>query len=83
MEDLPHFQNWIAAIRARDHKLLSADIEEGYRSTALPILARTSYQVGRSLHFDPKTETVIGDDQANQLLNEPSYREPYVVPKQV
>jgi predicted dehydrogenase len=83
MEDLPHFQNWIAAIRARDHQLLNADIEEGYRSSAMPILARTSYLVGRPLRLDPKTEAVIGDDQANQLLNEPNYREPYVVPKQV
>ncbi|MDP6719186.1 MAG: Gfo/Idh/MocA family oxidoreductase, partial [Pirellulaceae bacterium] len=30
MADLPHFQNWVAAIRARDHKVLHADIEEGH-----------------------------------------------------
>jgi hypothetical protein len=50
---------------------------------ALCLLARTSYQVGRPLRFDPDTETIIGDDQANALLNQPEYRAPYVVPKEV
>jgi hypothetical protein len=83
MMDLPHFQNWIAAIRSRDHKLLTADIEEGHKSTAVCLLARTAYEVGRPLKFDPKTERVAGDREADSLLNEPQYRKPYVVPKEV
>ncbi|MCC7334214.1 MAG: Gfo/Idh/MocA family oxidoreductase [Pirellulaceae bacterium] len=83
MADLPHFQNWVAAIRARDHKLLNADIAEGHKSMAMCLLARTAFQVGRPLQFDPETELVIGDDEANDLLNKPSYREPYVVPTEV
>ncbi len=83
MADLPHFQNWVAAIRARDHKLLNADIEEGHKSMAMCLLARTAFQVGRPLQFDPETEQVVGDDEANELLNKPSYREPYVVPAEV
>ena len=80
MADLPHFQNWIAAVRARNRGLLHAEIEEGHKSTALCLLARTAYQVGRPLRFDPESETVIGDDEANNLLNKPSYREPFAVP---
>ncbi len=83
MENTPHFRNWIEAIRAGDHRLLHADIEEGHKSTALTLLARTSYQVGRPLRFDPKTERVLGDDEADALLNRPEYRAPYVVPKEV
>jgi len=83
MADLPHFQNWVAAIRARDHKLLNADIEGGHKSMAMCLLARTAFQVGRHLQFDPAAEAVVGDDEANELLNKPSYREPYVVPQQV
>jgi len=83
MADLPHFQNWVAACRARDHKVLRADIEEGHKSMALCLLARTSYQVGRGLKFDPAKEIIVGDDEANAMLNEPKYREPYVVPKDV
>ncbi len=83
MADRPHFENWIAAIRNRNHEHLAADIEEGHKSMAACLLARTAYQVGRCLNFDPATETVVGDEEANALLNEPTYREPYVVPKEV
>ena len=83
MANLPHFQNWVKAIRNRDHRLLNADIEEGHKSMVLSLLARTSWQVGRPLRFDPDTEQILGDDQANRMLNEPEYRNPYVVPKKV
>ncbi len=83
MEDLPHFQNWIEAVRNRKSSILRADIDEGRKSTAVCLLARTSYQVGRLLKFDPKTETVLGDEQANTMLNHPVYRAPFEVPKQV
>lgn len=45
-------------------------------------LAETTYQVGRTLTLDPKSEKFVGDDEANSLLTRP-YREPYVVPEQV
>ena len=83
MADAPHFRNWIAAMRSRRHEDLSADIEEGYKSMALCLLARTSYQVGRCVRFDPDTDKVVGDDEADAMLNHPEYREPYVVPKEV
>jgi len=82
-ESTPHFQNWVAAIRSGNHQDLSADIAEGHKSLAMCLLARTAYQVGRPLKFDPATETVIGDEEADALLNRPEYREPYVVPKEV
>ena len=83
MEDLPHFQNWIAAVRSRKPSDLAADIDEGRKSTAMCLLARTSYQVGRPLKFDPDTELVLGDEEANRLLNEPQYRKQFEVPKDV
>ena len=83
MANTPHFRNWIDAIRAGDHTVLHADIEEGHKSTAMSILARTSYQVGRPLKFDPETERVLGDEEADALCNAPVYRKPYVVPRSV
>ncbi len=82
-ESIPHFRNWVAAIRAGDHTLLNADVEEGHKSMAVCLLARTSYQVGRPLRFDPATEKILDDDQADRMLNQPEYREPYVVPESV
>jgi hypothetical protein len=38
--------------------------------------------VGRSLNFDPKTETIIGDKEAQALMKR-NYRAPYVVPEKV
>ena len=83
MADLPHFQNWIKAVRSRNHEELNADIEEGHKSQVFCLLARTAYQVGRHLKFDPDTETVLDDEEADTMLNRPEYREPYVVPKEV
>jgi hypothetical protein len=50
---------------------------------AVCLLARTAYQVGQCLEFDPKTEKVLNSAEADAMLNEPKYREPYVVPKEV
>jgi hypothetical protein len=74
--------NFIDAVRARDKKILHAPIEEGHASCMLSHLANASYRLGRTLNFDPATEQVIGDNEANTLLRG-SYREPFVVPEKV
>jgi predicted dehydrogenase len=80
--EYPHYQNFIDAIRANDPKLLACDIGEGHLSSSLPHLANISYRVSRALTFDPKTETVVGDAEANKLLTR-EYRKPYVIPDKV
>ena len=45
-------------------------------------LKETDYIVGRNLEFDAKTETIKGDDEANELLSR-NYRSPYIVPEKV
>mgnify|MGYP000540893857 FL=1 len=45
-------------------------------------LKETDYIVGRNLEFDAKTETIKGDDEANELLSR-NYRSPYIVPDKV
>ncbi|PYQ00552.1 MAG: gfo/Idh/MocA family oxidoreductase, partial [Acidobacteria bacterium] len=73
---------FIDAIRANDPKMLNCDVLEGHLSSALPHLANISYRVGRALSFDGKTETVVGDAEANKLLTR-EYRKPYVIPEKV
>jgi predicted dehydrogenase len=80
--EYPHYQNFIDAIRANDPKMLNCDVLEGHLSSALPHLANISYRVGRALSFDGKTETVVGDAEANKLLTR-EYRKPYVIPEKV
>lgn len=81
MTDAPHFKNWLTAVRSRDRSLLNAEISEGHKSMALAILARASYESGRSIRFDPATERVLGDEKADAFANRPQYRAPYVVPQ--
>ncbi len=45
-------------------------------------LEETDYIVGRTLAFDASTESIKGDEEANQLLSR-QYRPPYVVPDKV
>jgi hypothetical protein len=33
-------------------------------------LANVSYRLGRTLNFDPETEQVVGDKEANRLLRD-------------
>jgi predicted dehydrogenase len=78
----PHMKNFFDAIRARDHKLLNADIAVGARAAAFCHLANISYRVGRRLRIAPSTGRFLGDEEANALLTR-DYRAPYVVPANV
>jgi predicted dehydrogenase len=80
--NISHFANFAEAVRARDPKLLHAEIEETFLSTALCHLGNISYRVNRELKFDPARMQFAGDSEANKLLTR-EYREPYVVPANV
>jgi len=74
--------NFIQAVRSRKHSDLNAPIEEGAISTTLVHLANISYRLGRSLRFDPATQTCTGDEEANRMFTK-TYRAPFVVPEKV
>jgi predicted dehydrogenase len=80
-----HFANFIECVRSRRAQDLHAPIEEGYISAGLMQLANASYRVGRTLHFDPETEQVIGDKDASLLLRDGDrgYRAPFVIPENI
>jgi predicted dehydrogenase len=77
-----HWENFIAAVRSRKRTDLNAEIEEGALSCNLMHLANISYRVGRTLQWDQKTMTCVGDPEANKLLTR-AYRTPFVVPQNV
>jgi predicted dehydrogenase len=76
---LDHFRNFLRAMRSRKHADLTADIAEGHFSAALAHLANIAYRTGRTLHFDPKAERFLNDEEANRLLTR-TYRAPFVAP---
>jgi hypothetical protein len=77
-----NWENFVNCVRSRKMEELNAPIEEGYISCTLVHLANASYRLGRTLTFDPETEQVVGDPEANQLLRG-TYREPFVIPEQI
>ena len=69
-------------VRSRKREDLNAEVAEGALSCNLMHLANISYRVGRTLHWDEKTMTIVNDPEANKMLTR-EYRAPYVVAKNV
>ncbi|MEW5977497.1 MAG: Gfo/Idh/MocA family oxidoreductase [Acidobacteriota bacterium] len=74
------FKSFIAAVRSGRREDLGVDIEEGHLSSALCHLGNIAYRLKRSIQFDPVTESIPGDSEANAMLLR-SYRQPFVVPQ--
>jgi predicted dehydrogenase len=79
--DIVHEDNFIECVRNR--KRPNADVEIGHQSVLLCHLANISYRLGdQKLEFDGKTETFVGNREANGLIKR-SYRKPWEVPDKV
>jgi len=83
--EVAHFKNFIDCVINRKKENLNAPIEEGVISAGLVHLANASYRLGRALNFNPETQHVIGDDEAETLLRDGDrgYRAPFVVPEKI
>ena len=75
--------NFADAIRADNFQILTADVSEGHKSTAMCHMANIAYRAGEQLIFDPNTEQFVGNEVANGLLKRNRYRYPYVIPEVV
>jgi hypothetical protein len=74
------YERFIAGVRSRKAEDLGVEIEEGHYSSGLCHLGNIAYRLGRTVNFDPASETFAGDEEANAMLTR-DYREPFVVPK--
>lgn len=72
--------NWLKAIRTRDPKYLTAPPLVGHISCVHCHLGNIAYRLGRSLQFDPVTESFKGDEEANRFLKR-EYRPGFEVPQ--
>jgi predicted dehydrogenase len=62
-----HYGNFLECIKSG--KTPNASIEEGHKSTRLCHLGNIAWRLGRTLKFDAKTETIVGDKEANAMLS--------------
>lgn len=73
-----HIADFIDAVR--NNRRPNCDIEIGHLTASLCHLGNISTRLGRSLKFDPDTERVLGDDEADQLMSR-QYRAHWGAPK--
>jgi predicted dehydrogenase len=53
----------------REGRRSSADIEIGHASASLAHLGNIATRVGRTIHFEPRSEQIPADSEANQLVS--------------
>ncbi len=79
-DDVAHVKNLCDAIR--EGAKLNADALTGHLTTTLCHLGNISTRLGRSLNFDPKTEAILVDTEANHLVRR-EYRDHWGTPRGV
>ena len=73
-----HSRNFLEAVRSRGKTIAPA--ETAHRSASVGHLGVIAIETGRTIKWDPATETILGDPEASRLLNR-SYRKPFVLPE--
>jgi predicted dehydrogenase len=68
-----HMLNFLECVKSRQQCICPA--ETAHRSITPGHLAYVSHELGRGLQWDAKSETVVDDRQANELLQNHNYRE--------
>ncbi len=75
-----HCRDFLEAVRTGKHP--SADIEIGHMSAALSHLGNIASRVGRVIRFDPATERITGDSEANRLVGRAYRKDHWATPKE-
>ena len=60
-----HIRNFLTCLR--NGETPNMDVETGQKSTLLCHLGNIAYRTGRTIHFDPETRKIIGDEEATKL----------------
>jgi len=72
----PHVENFIDCVKTRARPI--ADAEEIHHTTTLTHLGNIAYRVGRKITWNPKTEQIIDDKEADRLTGR-IMRKPYTL----
>ena len=76
-----HTRNFLDCMRSR--KPCVAPAETGHRSITPGHLAFVSHELGRALDWDPETQTIKNDEDAQTLLMHHEYRAPWSLPTEL
>ena len=71
-----HHQNFIDCVRTR--RETAAPVEIAHRTNTGTLLGEIACRTGRTIRWDPKTETLLDDPGAAAMLSRP-YRAPWTV----
>jgi predicted dehydrogenase len=77
-DDVAHVANFCDAIRSGAK--INADALTGHLTASLCHLGNIATRLGRSLTFNPQTEQIVGDSEANGLVGR-TYREHWGTPR--
>ncbi len=69
MPDPEPLRSFAEAVRSR--KPSGGNAEAAHRTATLMHLANIAIRVGRKIRFDPVQEVIVGDEEANRLVNQP------------
>ena len=72
-----HVRNFLDCVRSREDPVEHLDL--GHLVSTVAHLGNMALRTGRTLHWDGRTEQVIGDREANRLVS-PRYRRPWDLP---
>jgi predicted dehydrogenase len=73
-----HEREWLDSIKSRQQP--SCSVFYHVKVDVPIVLSLLSLKLGRSIRFDPKTESIVGDREAAQLAT-PQYRSPWKFPE--
>jgi predicted dehydrogenase len=69
MPDPEPLRDFADAVRTR--KPAGGNAEAAHRTACILHLANIAIRVGRKIRFDPVKEVIVGDEEANRLVNQP------------
>ena len=67
LQDTNHYRNFLTACKSR--KTPAADIDSAVQSDFMSHLGDIAIRTKRTIKWDPKTETIIGDEAASRMLS--------------
>jgi predicted dehydrogenase len=65
-DPIAHMKNWVSCIKSRKKPI--SDVESHHRMLSVCHGANIAMRLGRKLTFDSKTESFVGDEQANSFI---------------